>query len=65
MIVPKNIRNKWQKLKERDDVGELAGLAEVSTTIIWKALSGKACTEKTFTVIRDFYKQREELLKTA
>lgn len=64
MEIPKRTISKWKKLKERNDVQTLAELAGVSETIISRAFAGN-CTEANFIVIRDFYKQRENLLKTA
>lgn len=65
MIVPETIRNKWKSLYCNGDQTEMANGDNSLRTQISMAMSGKDCNEETFKIIRDFYKKREKLLKTA
>lgn len=65
MIIPEKIRDKWRNLAINGDQTKMANGDNTLRTYITNALNGKDCTEETFILIRDFYKEREQLLKTA
>lgn len=65
MIIPERIREKWKLLAISGDQTKMANGDNTLRTYITNALNGKDCNEETFKLIRDFYKEREQLLKTA
>lgn len=65
MIVPEKIREKWKSLYISGDQTLMANGDRTLRTYVTYAMNGKDCSEETFILIRDFYKKREQLLKTA
>lgn len=65
MIIPKNIQKKWKLLRQQGDIVQISNTSGISKVTIGEALRNGDCNEITFEAIRDFYKQREQLLKSA
>jgi hypothetical protein len=65
MIIPEKTIEKWKTLAINGDQTKMANGDNTLRTYITNALNGKDCTEETFILIRDFYKERQKLLKTA
>jgi len=65
MIVPKKIRDKWKLLKTGGDVSYIAGMLQISTRNVSRAFNGEPCSDEVFDAISEFYKKREEKIKTA
>lgn len=65
MIIPKEILDKWEKLRCPGDINKMADGDNTQRTYISLAMNGKECNESTFILIRDYFKIREALLQTA
>lgn len=61
MQANKKLVARWRKLKERNDVKDLAALTNKQPSTISRVLAGKqSTTSDVLLIIRDFYKKRSQ-----
>lgn len=60
MHIPQEAKEKWNSLKQHGDVQTISDGCEYNRDTISKALNGTECTVEVFSIIQDFYNQRQE-----
>ena len=64
MNIPNEILGKWEILKSNGDCKAIAEKAGVSYWSVSKAISNGKCTDEVFQAIADYYKEKQEMIKS-